>query len=156
VQCNMIKKIASAIMSVSALFVFLLFVLVVAQVVLRYGFGYTSLFTEEIARYLLVWAVMLGAAEAVLSGDHLRVDFLVGYLNKKARFLWLIFLEFVSFSLFAMLLFTGFKSAIFLHGQESSGLQIPLSFPYLAIPLFALLACIFALDRLRRFREIAK
>jgi len=142
-------------MNVSAACVFLLFILVTIQVVLRYGFGYTSLFPEEIARYLLVWSVMLGAAEAVYTGDHLRVDFLVKFLSKKARFSWLLFLELMAFSVFLILLYTGIKSAVFLHGQESAGLQIPLSFPYLAIPLFAILACIFAFDRFRRFREIA-
>jgi TRAP-type C4-dicarboxylate transport system permease small subunit len=77
-------------------------------------------------------------------------------LSKKIRFLWLILLELIALSLFLILSYTGIKSAFFLHGQESSGLQIPLSFPYLAIPLFAILACIFALDRIRRFRDIAK
>lgn len=131
-----------------------LLILITTQVVLRYGFNYTHVLTEEFGRYLLVWATLAGMAIECRHGGHIKVDFLIAGLPSTVRRLWLIFLDIICLILFLLVLYTGIDSTIFNHGQESGGLQIPLSLPFSAIPLFFAVAALFAAEKIwRQLRE---
>ena len=62
-----------------------LFIIVVAAVVARYGFGQAVSWTEEVPRYLLIWISFLGAAVGVLHRDHVGFDVLFNALPTTAR-----------------------------------------------------------------------
>jgi len=117
-----------------------------------HGFDYTHFFTEELGRYLLVWATLAGMAIETRQGGHIRVNFLAERLPQPLRRIWQIFIDLVIFILFLVLVYTGIDSSIFNHGQESSGMQLPLSIPFSAIPIFFFIAAIFMLERLWRYR----
>jgi TRAP-type transport system small permease protein len=53
-----------------------LFIVVVAAVVARYGFGQAVSWTEEVPRYLLIWISFLAAAVGVFKRDHVGFDVL--------------------------------------------------------------------------------
>ena len=63
----------------------LLFVIVIAAVVFRYGFGQAVSWTEEVPRYLLIWISFLAAASCVLRREHVGFDVLFNKLPTKAR-----------------------------------------------------------------------
>lgn len=63
----------------------ILFVIVVAAVVARYGFGAAVSWTEEVPRYLLIWISFLAAAVGVLKRDHVGFDVLFNALPKPVR-----------------------------------------------------------------------
>ncbi len=131
----------------------LLFFLMIAQVLLRYGFGYTHFITEELGRYLLVWATLAGMALETGRAGHIRVSFLVEKLPPSTRRTWLFIVDIIIVILFLLLVYTGYGSTVFNHGQESSGLQIPLSIPFAAIPVFFAIAVIFLGRRLWQHRD---
>ncbi|QTX33332.1 TRAP transporter small permease [Aminithiophilus ramosus] len=58
---------------------------VLFAVVLRYLFGSSVAWTEEVARYSLIWLVMAGAAGAQSRGDHMVLDLLGPRLPRRAR-----------------------------------------------------------------------
>lgn len=58
----------------------IMFVLVAGNVVLRYGFNSGVTVSEELARWLFVWVVFLGAIVAMRDGAHLGTDSLVSRL----------------------------------------------------------------------------
>ena len=62
-----------------------LFVIVVAAVVARYGFGQAVSWTEEVPRYLLIWISFLGAAVGVLRREHVGFDVLFNALPERVR-----------------------------------------------------------------------
>src|SRR5207244_3451206 len=62
-----------------------LFIIVVAAVVARYGFGQAVSWTEEVPRYLLIWVSFLAAAVGVLHRDHVGFDILFNALPKPIR-----------------------------------------------------------------------
>jgi TRAP-type C4-dicarboxylate transport system permease small subunit len=43
---------------------------IVVEVILRYGFGSSLIFTEELSRYTMVWVAFLGGVIALRDGEH--------------------------------------------------------------------------------------
>ena len=125
-----------------------LFALIVVQVVMRYGFLYTPFFTEEIGRYALVWCVLAGSAVAVRRDDHIRVTLLSEWMGPHAYRVIALVLDLVSLAVLAVLAWSAIQSVQFVAGQTSSGLQLPLSYPYLALPLAFGAAVVFCAARL--------
>ena len=136
--------------AVGAAALLLLFALVVAQVILRYGFGITPFFTEEVARYALVWSVLAGAAVSVRTDSHIRVTFLPDRFRPRLRRGWMRLLDLVTLLLLAVLVVASLQTVDYAAGQTSSGLQLPLQIPYAALPVAFLLALLFQAGRLRR------
>ena len=62
-----------------------LFVIVIAAIVARYGFGQAVSWTEEVPRYLLIWISFLAAAVCVLRREHVGFDVLFNALPTPAR-----------------------------------------------------------------------
>ena len=60
-------------------------VVVTAQVVWRYAFNNSLVWTEELSRYLFVWMTFQGAALAGKESSHIRVALLVDCLPAKLR-----------------------------------------------------------------------
>lgn len=70
---------------VAGLLIALMTALVALQVVFRYVVNYTLPWSEELARYVFLWASLLGACVALGRGAHLGVDSLVSRLPAAAR-----------------------------------------------------------------------
>ena len=71
----MIDRLERLVRTLGAAALLVLFALIVAQVAMRYGFGVTPFFTEEVARYALVWSVLAGTAVSIRVDGHIRVTF---------------------------------------------------------------------------------
>lgn len=66
----------------------LMFVLVLAQIVCRYGFDEPLVWSEEAARYLFVWVALLGWTVAARRGSHIAITGVVDRLPPAgARFM---------------------------------------------------------------------
>jgi len=110
---------------------------VFVQVILRYVFLYSSRWTLEFSRYLIIWAVLLAAGPALKHGFLVGVDTLVERLRPSVR-LW------VACALrVAMAILSGtiiYQSVKLMQSQwemqqMSPALEIPIVYMYLAIPV---------------------
>jgi TRAP-type C4-dicarboxylate transport system permease small subunit len=129
------------------------------QVATRFLLRNPSSFTEEIARYLLVWVGVLGGAYAVGKRIHLAIDLLPTKLEGRRKAMLELFIEICIFVFAALVLVFGGTGLVWLTldlGQTSAALQVPLGFVYLVLPLSGLLMMFYsglhgaeALDRLR-------
>src|SRR5574338_1250598 len=97
-------------MFVGAALMALLAMLIFAQVVLRYLFAITPVWSEELGRYLLVWAVLAGSAVSVRGARHIRVEFLADLLPARARRAWYLLLDLAILALFVLLVGTGIEA----------------------------------------------
>ena len=112
------------------------------QVFSRYIVGKPSSFTDELARYLMIWLGVLGAAYVSGMNKHVAIDLLPKRLTpssqKRLKHLvgWIILL----FSLFGLVI--GGSHLVYVTyvlEQYSPALRLPLAYVYLAIPLSGLL-----------------
>ncbi len=111
------------------------------QVASRYLLGSPSVFTDELANYLLIWVGLLGAAYASGKKMHLAIDLLPNKLEgaKKKRLSLLITAIVILFAITVMVI--GGARLVYLTlllEQLSPSLQIPLGFIYLVIPVSGL------------------
>jgi TRAP-type C4-dicarboxylate transport system permease small subunit len=131
----------------------ILFVMLVAisyQVVARYVFGSPTFWSEEMARFLVVWLTMLGSASLIKDSDgHISVDYLVDRLPGRVKLAASFFRDVLTILMCGILGYYGMQLAEFGGRTTSSGLGVPMSYPYYAIPVGALLiALVLLLSRI--------
>jgi TRAP-type C4-dicarboxylate transport system permease small subunit len=117
------------------------------QVFSRFILRDPSSFTEELARYLLIWVGLLGASYASGQKMHLAIDVLVERLKGKSRGVAELIIQSMVFlfALFVMVI-GGLRLVIvtLTLNQISASLQIKLGFVYLVIPLSGALIMFYA------------
>jgi TRAP-type C4-dicarboxylate transport system permease small subunit len=112
------------------------------QVFTRFVIGRPSSYTEELARYLLIWVGLVGASYAVSRRMHLSIDLFTERLKGqwgKASQLFIAAAIFL-FALLAMVV-GGIRLVhiTLVLEQTSAALQIKLGYVYLALPISGLL-----------------
>lgn len=129
--------------------IFALLVLdVLFQVFSRYVLDTSFTWTEEFARFSLIWMTILGAAYLNAKREHLSMDFLYekfSAINKKKVSIVIEVLIFL-FALFVMFIGGGNLVYTTLHLEQLSGtLRIPLGYIYAVMPLSGLLIMCFSI-----------
>lgn len=105
------------------------------QVVLRYIFFSPLSWAEELSKYLLVWVTCLGSACGIKETMHVSIDYL---RNKWVAFpqqvvTLLIFAATLFFFIFCIIEGIMYAAAGWI--QRSAALQLPMTIPYLSIPI---------------------
>lgn len=118
------------------------------QVFSRYALNAPSSYTEEIARFLLIWIGLLGASYAYKTKAHLGVDVLVKTFPPSAQRIAYIGVHIIS-ALFAVivLVYGGMRlvSLALELDQTSAALAIPMGYVYLALPISGIFIIFYAL-----------
>lgn len=140
--------------TLGSILVFLMAVMVVAvswQVFSRYILQSSSSFTEEIARFLLIWIGILGAAYVSGQQQHLSIDIIGPKLSPKKRMRLKIGINLLIILFCASVLVVGGSNLVYLNyllGQTSAALNIPLGAVYVVIPLSGLLVITYKINEL--------
>jgi TRAP-type C4-dicarboxylate transport system permease small subunit len=113
-------------------------VVVFLQVLFRYVFHLPLFWTEETARYCLIWASMLGAGYALRHGQHIAVTYVVDRLPAGLHHLTARLGQIFVLAIIAVILWGGIELVSITRHQVSPALRIPMSYPYLAMPVGAL------------------
>ncbi len=121
-----------------------------AQVFSRYVLNHSLFWSDEVGRICLVWISFLGASAAYKRHAHIGVDFLVARLSYHLRIRFAVFGVLLSLLFFAVLVLYGIIFALFISGQKTAALGLPLSLTYSAIPLSGMLFSLHAVSHLCR------
>lgn len=108
------------------------------QVFSRYVLKSPSSITEELARYLLIWIGILGAAYASGQQAHLSINLLAPKLNVLNRKRLRIFINLLVIFFAVVVLIIGGGDLVLLNlelGQSSAALEVPLYVVYLVVPI---------------------
>lgn len=125
--------------TVSVLLLALLFLSIALQVVTRFVFSNPPFWTEEAARYLFVWLVAIGAAEAVRARSHIAMDIFTLLLPVRPRIILGILLNTVIIACLLLLVWYGLFGTLRAHRVMSVAIGVPESWLYGALPVGAAL-----------------
>lgn len=129
--------------------IFALLVLdVLFQVFSRYVLGTSFTWTEEFARFSLIWMTIIGAAYLNAKKEHLSMDFLYEKFSVTNKRKASILIEVFIFLFAAIVMVIGGFNLVFttLHLEQLSGtLRIPLGYVYAIMPFSGLLIMCFSI-----------
>lgn len=132
------SKIDSVISKTLVIIMSVMVINVLWQVFTRYVTGNPSSFTDELARYLMIWVGVLGAAYVSGKNLHVTIDILPTRYNIKTqnRFKTIVTILIILFVFFAFVV--GGSRLVYISyvlGQQSPALQLPLAVVYIIIPI---------------------
>ena len=113
--------------------------LVGAQIAGRFLFGYSIFWSDEAARYLLVWIAFLGISAGVRRGAHPGVDSLVRGLSPRRARLACLAVGACCLLFFLVMVGHGALLVVRTWAQRSPSLGLRMGIPYLAVPVSGLL-----------------
>lgn len=118
------------------------------QVFSRYILRNPSSFTDELARYLLIWIGLLGASYGVSKKIHLAIELFTANLSDKQRLISDIFIYAVIFLFALFVMVVGgirLMHITLVLNQISAALQVKIGYVYSVIPLSGVLMMFYAL-----------
>jgi TRAP-type C4-dicarboxylate transport system permease small subunit len=109
--------------------------IIFVQVILRYVFQSPFSWAEELARYLLIWITCLGSAYAIRDGMHISISYLQSKLKGSAQTVVRMVIYVLTLGFFIYCIKEGMLFSLAQWTQRSTAMQIPMTLPYIAIPL---------------------
>ena len=123
-------------------------VIVALQVFCRYGLNRSLFWSEELARYLMVWLTFLGATTAYRRRMHPGVDVLTARMPPGLRRGFALLVHLISITFFSAMVVCGVEFAHFVRLQISPALGLPKWIVLGAIPVAGTVLLFHALIRL--------
>lgn len=120
-------------------------IVVFLQVVYRFIILSSLAWSEEMARYLLIWITFLGASIGVKRKSHIGVEVVVNLLPEKVQTVVSIIANALTMALFIAVITWGKKLLMIVGIQKSPAMQISMAIPYAAIIVSAVLIIIYVL-----------
>ena len=117
------------------------------QVLARYVLNTSFSFTEELARFLLIWLSIIGAAYLNAERAHLSMDFLYARMSVENKRKASIFAELFIFFFALFVMVVGGANLVYttLYLNQLSGtMQVPLGYVYAVVPACGLLIMSFS------------
>ncbi len=125
-----------------ALLGFTMAAIVLLQVFCRYVLNSSLFWSEELARYLMVWLTFLGASSGYYRGIHPSIDLLTVRLPHTLHKASRIAVHLISMVLFVVMIYYGIRFAYFIRLQISPALALPKWLIFSVIPMSG---CLFLL-----------
>ena len=123
------------------------------QIITRYFSASPSSFSDELARYLMIWLGLIGSAYVSGKKEHVSIDYFLKKLNHKKRILLNRLIDFIIlfFSFFVMIIGGGHLVFVTIKLEQlSPSLQIPLGFVYSVIPLSGLIIIFYQISNIKK------
>jgi TRAP-type C4-dicarboxylate transport system permease small subunit len=114
-------------------------VIVMLQIIFRFVIFVPLPWSEELARYLMIWTGMVGSFVALREGRHIGVTMVVDRLPPRAATCVSIFVQAATILFLAVVAQQGLALTLVNLNQLSPAMRIPMFYPYLAVPLGAAL-----------------
>ncbi len=128
------NKIEEKIMVYSLLFTV---VLIFYQIVMRHVFNNSSFWSEELARYIFMWQIWIGASTGMRDDKHIKIELLTSLLKEKGKIFMALLSNILLFAFCVFLVIKGFEYISFVAGlnMETPALRIPFAIVYSCLPV---------------------
>ena len=136
-KCLSMIENAVIILGLSAMFLILL-----AQVIMRYVFSRPLTWSEEAARFIFVYVSFIGISYAYRQKGHIRMEVVVNLFPQAVR-RWLeVLINLGTIALFCYMIPFSFRFIGIQAGVKATATHIPMSIVYTALPLGMALSCV--------------
>jgi TRAP-type C4-dicarboxylate transport system permease small subunit len=117
------------------------------QIVCRFFFTALS-WSEELARYLMIWLTFLGASMGVKRGAHIAVTFAISPLPKAVRKGLELLVYALCLYFFSTVAYYGWRLMNMQAYQVSAGLGISMRYVYVSLPVGGVICSIHVLNQI--------
>ena len=108
----------------------LLILIIILQVILRYGFGHGMVTLEELQWHLYALGIMMGASYALVTDSHIRVDIIQANMSQKWKDRWELFGIFFLLLPFALIIFHQSLDFVYESFRVNESSDAPLGLPF--------------------------
>jgi len=132
--------------------------LIFFQIIMRYVFHSSLSWSEELARYVFLWQIWLGASYAVKQQRHLRIEAFKNMLPKKAQKYAEMATLLIWFGFSIFLAYKGSELVLILvkRGQVSPAMRIPMAYAYASVPVGCSLMAIRLIERMVEYTKLLR
>jgi len=120
---------------VCALLVAIMVIVIWFGVVERYFLNWGHTWTEELSRYVMIWAALLAISCGAFYREHIGLNVVGRFLPEKGARILVICLDLVSFSFFTFLAWYGIGMTQAGLGQYATIFGITMVVPFAAVPI---------------------
>lgn len=111
-------------------------------VLVRYVIPLPLTFTEELARYLMIWMALLAVSSGIAYREHIGVEFIFARLPAGLRRGLAIGFDVIALAFFAALFFYGIGFTVKGFSRMTMIYSVPKGWPFMGVPLAAFMACL--------------
>ncbi len=126
----------------------IMLIIVFAQVISRYCFGYTPSWGEELSRYLFVWTVFFSIPLLAKSGGHMAIETLTSRIHGAKLKTCRILADLFTLCFLGIMVWQGGRMVMLAQFQTSAAMEIPMSWVYAVIPLGCFVMLIYTMENL--------
>ena len=108
---------------------------ILTQIFFRYGPGASLAWSEEAARYLMVWLTFLGGPVALRRSEHVGVTMFRDWAPRTPRLILMLLGQIVMAILLAVVVYYGYSITMRNMGQPSPAMRIPVGWATAAVPV---------------------
>jgi len=109
--------------------------IVIVQVFSRYILNHSLFWSEELARYLLVWLTFLGTSVAYYRGMHPTINLFQQHFSPRLKHRLHIIVHILSLAFFCVMIWYGAEFAYFVRLQTTPALSLPKWLVFAIIPI---------------------
>lgn len=120
--------------------------IMIYQVVLRYCFHASNVWSEEISRYLFVYIVLIASFLAIRNYSHLQVDVLINSLSPRAKCRATILCTAVGLVFLIALTYAGVTHCMYTYHSISPALKTSMIYFYASIPIGGMLMILASIE----------
>ncbi len=137
----MLKKMNSFLEAVSVVFFSVMTLMVLYQILMRKVFNASPAWTEELARYAMIWSTLLACAVLLRERSHIMLDYFLELLPAPLKKVIVLFVGLVIIGLTATFAYGGFGmiQTSMAVSQLSPGAALPMWAVYIIMPVSGLL-----------------
>jgi len=132
-----------------AILMFTMTITVLLGVIFRYFLKMPFPWSEELARYLMIWIGFLGSSIALRRGTHVGVKFFINVMPKKVSNYLILASKIIIIVFLLFIIRYGLSMAMNNIEQVSPVMQLSMFIPYFAIPFSGILMLIYMVKSLK-------
>lgn len=133
------EVILKIIRSIVAFLLFIMFLLIIKEVIFRYIFSAPAFWTEELARYTMFYMVLMGSSLAIRDNKHPALLFIIQNFPSFFQKIWKLFIDIIVLSLLVVIFVEGYLMSVDEMISKTPALRVSFFCVYIAFPLGALL-----------------